>query len=422
MKKIILLVILPWLLLSACGAAEVSAGGDTGGTGTVPEADHQPPLFGPGGMSAHPVSGVALYVTWPEAADGVTDRLLLEYRLYYSTASNLTSVAAVTNNGTAAMVWTRNIQERLVTGLAAESTYHFAVLARDLAGNLALCSGAIAATGPPPGLVRTIQIAGQAVRFRYCPGGVFPMGSTDATLGYAAPFWISETEVPYGLWYAVNTWAASNNFTVASAGQEGSGGTPGAAPTAASNQPVCNLSWVGAVIWCNAASAMAGLPPVYLSNSDPASVCRYSTNHWTSPYKNPVVLSSGGLRLPTWEEWSAAARYRDGLAWSAGNQISGSGMPNTSTLNTNYAWYGLNAGGATRPVGLLLPNALGCHDMSGNVRELLFISNVSDIRRVMTGGDFASNPCYSLGVTPTDTTIYSIYLLGGLRLVVSDIP
>lgn len=423
MNRIALLVLLSGLVLSACGTEGEPGGGATGATGSVPGGDVVPPLFGTVGMAASVAAPTALYVTWPEATDGVTDRLLLEYRLYYSLSNNLTSVAAVTNNGTPAMIWTRNIQEWLVTGLASTNTYYLTVLVRDQAGNLAMQPTVAGTTGLAAGLVRTVLIAGQQVRFRYCPGGVFPSGANDNTLGYAAPFWISETEVTYGLWHAVLTWAGSNGFTVACAGQEGYAGTNGAPPTVASNQPALNLSWVGAVIWCNAASLLAGLPPMYLSNSDPGSVCRYSTNYWTSPWRNPVVLSpAAGLRLPTPEEWNAAARYRDGIAWSAANQLSGSGLPNTSTWNTNYAWYGANSGGTSHPVGLLLPNATGCHDMSGNAGELLFVSNVNDVRNVLTGGIWNNNPCLSLGTSPTGLIIYNSYMQNGLRLVFSAIP
>ncbi len=78
-------------------------------------------------------------------------------------------------------------------------------------------------------------------------------------------------------------------------------------------------------------------------------------------------LSATGMRLPTEAEWERA--YRAGTTTAFHSMP---GFPNgTSDASQvgNIAWFTSNSASQTRPVGGKAANALGLHDMSGNVHE-----------------------------------------------------
>lgn len=78
-------------------------------------------------------------------------------------------------------------------------------------------------------------------------------------------------------------------------------------------------------------------------------------------------LAGTGLRLPTEGEWEFACR-----AGTTTPFHSGPDFPNGTTsesLAVQVAWFANSGGFGTRPVGGLAANALGIHDMHGNVYE-----------------------------------------------------
>ena len=83
-------------------------------------------------------------------------------------------------------------------------------------------------------------------------------------------------------------------------------------------------------------------------------------------------MSVTGLRLPTEAEWEYAYRAGTTTAFHSYALSPTEGQPNgfnDDTLLGNIAWFYPAAGNQTHAVGGKYPNALGLHDMSGNVWE-----------------------------------------------------
>ena len=129
-------------------------------------------------------------------------------------------------------------------------------------------------------------------------------------------------------------------------------------------QPVSNISWNEAALYCNWLSKEEGLEPFY--EVDLAKVVGYNAN-------------SLGYRLPTESEWSWAARHVDGqedlLLFPWGSQ-----MP-PADRHGNYAdmaaqhsigriIFGYNDNFIiASPAGTFPPNSKGLFDIGGNIAE-----------------------------------------------------
>lgn len=127
--------------------------------------------------------------------------------------------------------------------------------------------------------------------------------------------------------------------------------------------PVSSVSWEDAVEYCNWLSQRDGLPPAY----------EKTPQGWQ--LAEPL---NRGYRLPTEAEWAWAARYQGGtgeltLPWgSSMPPLAGAGnfADITAKRILSLVLEDYNDGYATAaPAGKFTANALGLHDLGGNVAE-----------------------------------------------------
>jgi formylglycine-generating enzyme required for sulfatase activity len=191
-------------------------------------------------------------------------------------------------------------------------------------------------------------IPGTAATFEMIPvpgGSVEVPGPDGPRRVEVGPVWMSRTEV---------TWDAYDVFAL---GLDGDGTTPAADAVARPSRPygAPGSGW-----------GHAGHPAINITRAAADAYCE-----WLS------AVTGRTYRLPTEAEWLHAASLATG------------GEPIPPERLDALAWHAGNAGGRTHPVASKDPDALGLHDLFGNVAEWVL---TGDGRPVTRGGSFRDPP------------------------------
>jgi formylglycine-generating enzyme required for sulfatase activity/outer membrane protein assembly factor BamB len=224
--------------------------------------------------------------------------------------------------------------------------------------------------------------------------------SDEATVT-VSPFYIARTEVSFEDWRRVLAWAeATLGYAFDHDGDLGSMDFRTSEFAHSPDEPVTDIGWYDATLWCNALSELHGRTPVYYTDPEKTRVYRAAlpwrirmTHLQGAEHRNdrddmPLYpkYEADGYRLPTWAEWQ--------IAWRAGDtSLHAHRSPGSAIqASAEASWTDANSGGHTHPVRSGKANPSGIFNLGGNVSEWLYDTPRPDYYRAHNPrGDAASS-------------------------------
>ena len=215
------------------------------------------------------------------------------------------------------------------------------------------------------------------------------MGSTIPVTWNTPGYKIGQYLVTWELWRTVADCAEAGGYSLARSGNQGAAvfqTYENSTNTVAMNignqlNPVTNIGWREAVIWCNAYSEMEGLDPVYRTSSGTVlRDSRLDVDKFIDPSK---MAGNNGYRLPTIEEWLYAAKGANPANSAVWNKdYPGPEFSADLSEKGKYLWaysplLGSNGMLQTTEVGSLLPNAIELYDLMGMVNQWVWWTGLS---------------------------------------------
>ena len=149
--------------------------------------------------------------------------------------------------------------------------------------------------------------------------------------------------------------------------------------------PVERVSWYDAVYFCNKMSELHGKEPVYDVDGE-VDVTKWGyTTHKGKVIQGEITqnTSATGYRLPTYDEWTYAAKGGEDYKYAGSDNID------------EVAWYSDNSGMFPHTVAQKKVNGYGLYDMSGNVWEWIWDPSSDDAWHYVCGGSYCNDDYYS---------------------------
>lgn len=242
-----------------------------------------------------------------------------------------------------------------------------------------------------------------------------------------SPYAIAECEVTYKLWKEVQNWAKTNGYVFIQDGSKGS------EDLGDEEQPVTNITWRDAIVWCNAYTQKekgVDTECAYFDDRQTRNIIKDATNSKNFEHIY-CELKKSGFRLPTEAEWELAARLQKSGSKATNAEDYGNGLFLTKLDSASGAILACPFGNVDLPMGKTYEdlrdessrvaiynewfngtefvcqdpaikktakiktkkaNQLGLYDMSGNVFEWCFDIYDGNVRAGDSGKVIVENP------------------------------